>query len=151
MVKRRMMNKQELKGKRIGSLDYGRKRIGFAVCDELHITVSTRGVFFKDTPDYFEKLVEAINSERLSAIVVGEPVRNDGIETDLQKEINEFADNLNEKTGLAIYRQDESFSSKRAVSTMLEIGFKKKKRRDKANTDTISAAIILRDFLETIG
>ncbi|MFC2130983.1 hypothetical protein ACFLSQ_06075 [Bacteroidota bacterium] len=32
--------RQELKNKRIGAIDYGKKRLGFAVCDELHISIT---------------------------------------------------------------------------------------------------------------
>ena len=32
--------KNSLNGKRIGAVDYGKKRLGLAVCDELHISIT---------------------------------------------------------------------------------------------------------------
>lgn len=135
-----------LKGKRIGALDYGKKRIGFAVCDELHITVSPRKVFYTDM-DFWPELIKSISDERLGAIVVGVPLRHDKTETELIIEIREFIEVLKSKVNLDVYEFDESFSTRRAVKTMIEIGKKKKNRSTRENKDKTAAAIILRDFL----
>ena len=37
-----------LEGRRIAALDVGMARIGVAVCDEMHIVVSTRPVILND-------------------------------------------------------------------------------------------------------
>jgi putative Holliday junction resolvase len=43
---------------------------------------------------------------------------------------------------------DERFTSKIAFQTMIDGGLRKKKRRDKAIIDTISAALILQSYLD---
>jgi len=52
--------------------------------------------------------------------------------------------------GIPIIRLDERFTSKMAFQTMIDSGINKKKRRDKALVDTISATIILQSYMETI-
>ncbi len=48
---------------------------------------------------------------------------------------------------IAIEREDERFTSKMAFQTMLDSGMKKKKRKDKAIVDEISATLILQSYL----
>jgi putative Holliday junction resolvase len=138
------------KGIRIGAIDYGMKRVGFAVCDEFHITISPKDVFNRTSYDFFEKLQDAIIKERVGLLIVGVPYRLDNVETALISEILLFVDELKSKTGIEVLTFDESFSTHRSVQTMLEIGKKKKKRAVKGNKDKIAAAIILRDFLEEL-
>jgi putative Holliday junction resolvase len=137
-----------LKGKRLGALDYGRKRVGFAVCDELHIVVSPRRVFDFSSDTFWEEILGELTSEKIAALVVGVPYRLDEQETDVISEIFAFINDLKEKTGLEVFEFDESFSTVRSAETMLAIGKKKKKRAEKGNKDKIAAAIILRDFIQ---
>ncbi|MGB9770617.1 MAG: Holliday junction resolvase RuvX [Candidatus Kapaibacteriota bacterium] len=141
------MGLEELKGKKLASLDFGFKRLGVAVCDELHISVSPYKIFNYTSKKFWEEFLEFLNNERISALIVGYPYRNDGKETEVTKEIDRFVENLRQKTELPIIKYDESFSTIRAARLMLELGKKKKERRNKENKDLISAAIILRDFI----
>ena len=142
--------RKELKGKRIGAFDYGLKRIGFAVTDEFHITTSPRRIFDADSETLMDEISEEVIKERLGAIVIGIPYRHDGQTTDVIEEIKEFIAKVEEVTGLEVYPYDESFSSCRAMETMISIGKKKKQRRTKGSADKIAAAIILRDFLREL-
>ena len=49
---------------------------------------------------------------------------------------------------MPVEREDESYTSKQAFETMLIAGLKKKKRRDKALIDQISATLILQKYME---
>jgi putative holliday junction resolvase len=143
---------ERIKGKRIASFDFGMKRIGWAVCDEYHITTTTKGIFERSKPDLWTVIKKSIESERIGYIIVGVPLRHDEDEqeerTALMKKIDEFAIRLRKETGLEVLEVDEAYSSRRALATMAEIGIGKTKRRDKSRKDEISAAIILRDFLQ---
>ncbi len=138
-----------LKGKRIGAVDYGLKRIGFAVCDELHITTSPRGVL-QNTPDIWDNLLAAFAHERLGAVIVGVPYRVDGATTPFIETIEKFIVELRVRSGLLIIAVDESFSSRHAMQSMVASGVKKKQRAQKGRTDEVAAALILRDFLEEL-
>ena len=139
--------KEKLAGKRIGSIDYGQKRLGLAVCDELHISIRPLSVLNPSKDDFWTELVSYIEKERISSLVVGMPYRLDNQRTDLMREIEEFVIELKSRTGLDVYECDESFSTSMAGEMMFRIGKKKKSRAKKGNKDLIAAAIILRDFL----
>lgn len=139
-----------LKGKRIGAIDYGMKRVGFAVCDELHITSNPKKVLDPTKDSFWKELTDIIQLERVAALIVGVPWRLDNKETDVIDKINEFITELKNITGLEIITRDESFTTKRAVETLINIGKKKKKRSEKGMHDKIAAAIILNDFLREI-
>lgn len=139
--------KENFKNKRLASIDYGLKRTGIAVCDELHITVSPRIVLDPAENDFWVKLNNFTENEKISAFVVGMPVRHDEKKTELIEKIDNFVFDLKEKCGLPVFTYDESFSTKKAVSVLLEIGAKKKRRATKGTNDLIAAAIILKEFL----
>lgn len=132
---------------RILSIDYGRKRIGLAVCDELHITVTPLDTQINDS-EIFEKIKKIIEELNVGKVILGMPQRNDDRNFEFQNEILSFKKALEEYVGINVVLFDESFSSKKAVKTMIEIGKKKFKRREKSEIDKISAAIILKEFLE---
>jgi putative Holliday junction resolvase len=140
-----------IKKNRIAAIDYGRKRIGLAICDEYHITVSPVGYYFNEPETIFMTLSDKLKELSAEQIVIGMPLKFDGSEHNLKKEIEEFGSKISEISGLPVDYQDESNSSKKAAGLMIEIGTKKKKRREKGNTDMIAAAIILRDYLNEIG
>jgi putative Holliday junction resolvase len=136
-----------LKGKRLAAVDFGMKRLGLAVCDQFHVTISPRDVYDYSSKDFWDKFVADLNSENLAAVIVGVPKRLDGEKTKVIVEIEKFIELLRKKTQLQIIEHDESFTSQRAVETMVTIGKKKNKRSQKGETDKVAAAIILRDFL----
>jgi putative Holliday junction resolvase len=137
-----------IKDKRLAGVDFGLKRVGVAVCDEFHITISPRGILAFDSDDFWKKFISLLQSENAGAVVVGIPTRSDGEETELIRQIKNFIKKIKSKTGLPVISYDESYSSKKAVETMIEIGTPKKQRRRKGSVDQVAAAIILREFLE---
>ncbi len=136
-----------LKGKRLAAVDFGMKRLGLAVCDQFHVTISPRGVYDYSSPDFWKTFLADLEKEELGAVIVGVPKRVDGEKTKVMVQIEKFIELLAKKTQLTVIEHDESFSSQRAVETMVTIGKKKNKRSQKGETDKVAAAIILRDFL----
>jgi len=143
-------NYQYLKNKRLAAIDFGLKRIGLAVCDPMHITVSTRPTLDYTSNDFWTELLLFLNNEKIEAIVVGAPYNFNNKSSNILSKVMEFVKELKEKTTLEILLYDESYSSKKASSVMLEIGMKKKQRQKKGNADKIAAAVILREFLNEI-
>lgn len=139
-----------LKGVRIAAIDYGFKRVGIAVCDELHITSNPKMVLDPGKASFWNELTDLIRSERVGAIIVGVPWRLDNKNTEVIDKINEFIKELQNITALEIIPRDESFTTKRAIETLVNIGKKKKKRSEKGMHDKIAAAILLREFLKEI-
>jgi len=131
---------------RILSLDYGTKRIGIAVTDELQIIAS--GLTTVDTKKIFSFLTEYLKKENVELFVVGEPKQLDNTASESEQFIKPFILKLSQTfPKIAIKRMDERFTSKIAFQTMIDSGLKKKQRQNKALIDEISATIILQSYL----
>ncbi len=132
---------------RILALDYGEKRTGMAVTDPLQMIASGMGAVA--TQDLIETLRAYVSEEGVVAIVVGEPKQRDNTPSDIEAEILKFIGKLKKEfPGLPIERQDERYTSKLAMQSLVESGVKKKKRQDKALLDEVSATLILQAFLD---
>ena len=128
-------------------IDFGMKRVGIAVTDPLKILASPLTTI--ETPLAIEFVRDYCEKEEVDTIVVGMPLRLSGEETHATRPALEFGESLKKKVpGVDLAWQDEQFTSKMAVEAMVAGGMKKKDRRKKENIDKISAAIILRSYLE---
>ncbi len=134
---------------RILAIDYGKKRVGIAVTDELRIIAT--GLQTVETKNIWEFLKKYLNTENVDVIVIGEPKDMNNKPSDATKYIQPFVNRLRKVyPDLRIERFDERFTSKMAHQTMIDSGLKKKQRQNKALVDTISATIILQSFMQTI-
>lgn len=133
--------------KRIAALDYGMARIGLAVSDEMHITVSTRPVI-ENTSTMWDILLTQLDKDRIDIVLVGVPRRLDEVVSPIVATILEFIAELRKRTVRPVIEVDESFSTSRAKEIMVTTGMKKKRRATKGTKDALAAAVILRDFLE---
>ncbi|MEY8847722.1 Holliday junction resolvase RuvX [Psychroserpens sp. XS_ASV72] len=131
---------------RLLAIDYGTKRTGIAVTDELQIIAS--GLTTVDTKEVFDFLKDYTSKEDVELFIVGEPkqMNNEvsGSETSILKFLKKLEAIFPE---IPIKRVDERFTSKMAFQTMIDSGLKKKQRRNKALIDEISATIILQSYL----
>ena len=131
---------------RILAIDYGIKRTGIAVTDELQIIASGLTTIPSETAiaflkDYFDK-------ENVIKVLIGEPKQMNGLASESTPIIEKFVTNF--KTTfpeMVIVRVDERFTSKIAFQTMIDSGLKKKQRQNKALIDEIAATILLQDYL----
>ena len=131
---------------RILALDYGKVRTGIAVTDELQLIAS--GLTTVATEQLLPFIEEYLQKEKVERIVVGLPKQMDNTASESEVLIQAFLKKLSAKfPAIPVERQDERFTSKMAVQSMLDSGVKKKKRQDKALVDEISATLILQAFL----
>lgn len=131
---------------RILAIDYGTKRTGLAVTDPLQIIAS--GLETVATAELISYLENYLNTEEVETIVIGEPFYPDGNPAQLAGTIRELAGKLQKRfPNVRVALQDERFTSEDAKAIILQSGIKKKKRREKALVDKISAVLILQDFL----
>ena len=134
---------------RVFAIDYGKVRTGIAVTDELQIIAS--GLTTVKTATLFEFIKEYLSKEKVALFVVGEPKQMGNTPSESEVLIIPFIKKLNELyPEIPIKRVDERFTSKMAFQTMIDSGFSKKKRRNKALLDEISATIILQTYLSGI-
>jgi putative holliday junction resolvase len=139
-----------LNGKRIAGIDYGTKRIGIAVCDELHISVKPVATVFTDKENFMDEICNLLRSERVEAIVVGKPDTYDGQKTEFHEKIKTFGNEIQERLKSDVFYTDESFSSLQAASFMVSFGIKKKDRAKKGMLDRYAAVVILQQFLNEL-
>ena len=132
---------------RILALDYGTKRTGIAVTDELQIIAS--GLTTVDTKKIFSFLTNYLKNEKVELFIVGEPKQLDNTESESEQFIKPFIKKLSTTfPKIPIKRVDERFTSKIAFQSMIDSGLKKKQRRNKALIDEISATLILQSYLQ---
>lgn len=135
---------------RILAIDYGQKRTGIAVTDELQIIATSIGTV--TTKDIWKFLKEYSQKEKLDVIVVGEPRDMQNRPSDSSRFVEPFVNKLRKTfPNLKIERFDERFTSKIAHQTMIDGGLKKQKRQNKALVDSISATLILQSYLESLN
>lgn len=131
---------------RILAIDYGMKRTGIAVTDELQIIAS--GLTTVNTKELLSFLKEYISKEDVELFVVGEPKQMNNTASESEVLILPFLEKLKKQfPNIPIYRVDERFTSKMAFQTMIDSGLKKNQRKNKALVDEISATLILQSYL----
>lgn len=131
---------------RILAIDYGQKRTGLAVTDDLQIIASGLTTIPSETvmaflKDYFAK-------ENVIKVLIGEPKQMNGEPSQSAEIIQAFVNKFEKEfPNMNVIRVDERFTSKMAFQTMIDSGLKKKQRQNKALIDEISATIMLQDYL----
>jgi putative Holliday junction resolvase len=131
---------------RILAIDFGKKRTGIAVTDELQIIAS--GLTTVNTDELLPFLKDYIKKENVELFLVGKPKQMDNSDSESEALILPFLKKLSKQIPqIPLHRVDERFTSKMAFQTMIDGGLKKQQRRNKALIDEISATIILQSYL----
>lgn len=131
---------------RILAIDYGQKRTGIAVTDEMQIIASGLTTIASETAIAFLK--DYFGKEKVERVLIGEPRQMNGEPSQSAEIIEKFVVQFtNAFPEMKVERVDERFTSKMAFQTMIDSGLKKKQRQNKALIDEISATIMLQDYL----
>lgn len=134
---------------RIVAIDYGMKRCGMAMTDVLRLSINPLPTVIQD--QLMTTIDQILAQEEIDIIVFGESRHKDGNLTAVGRKVQEIIARLIKKyPHIHFDLIDESYSSQQALSTLIESGVKKKKRRDKGTIDQMSAVIILKNYLETL-
>jgi putative Holliday junction resolvase len=131
---------------RILAIDYGTKRSGIAITDELQIIAS--GLTTVATKELLNFLKDYILKEKVELFIIGEPKQMNNEDSESEVFIKVFIAKLTKAIpNIPIKRVDERFTSKMAFQTMIDSGLKKSQRKNKALVDEISATLILQSYL----
>ena len=131
---------------RILAIDYGLKRTGIAVTDEMQLIASGLTTIASETALDFLKQYFA--KEKVERVLIGDPKQMNGLPSQSAPLIEAFIEKFKTQfPDMQLERVDERFTSKMAFQTMIDSGLKKKQRQDKALIDEISATILLQDYL----
>lgn len=135
---------------RILAIDYGTKRVGVAVTDPLGMIAGALATV--DTPRIFDFLNEYLKGNDCNRLVIGYPLTLRNEPAEVTREIDRFIERFASLYPyIEVIKYDERFTSKLAFDTILASGIGRRKRRDKAVIDRISATIILQNYLESIS
>ena len=131
---------------RILAIDYGIKRTGIAVTDEMQMIAFGLTTISSDTAIAFLK--DYFSKEKVERVIVGEPKQMNGTPSQSAEIINAFVIKFKAAfPEMPVDRVDERFTSKMAFQTMIDSGLKKKQRQNKGLIDEIAATILLQDYL----
>lgn len=132
---------------RILSIDYGVKRTGIAVTDPMQIIAT--GLCTIESKELIPFLKKYISVEAVELIIIGLPKNWDGSDTHGTLPAGSALKKIREEfPAVPVETVDERFTSKMARNAMLEMGMKKKDRRNKALVDEIAATIMLQGYLQ---
>ncbi len=133
---------------RILAIDLGLARTGLAICDELELLASPVGTVAEpDADQLLEEIAAVVVREGVRELVVGYPRNMDGTRGESARRAEEFAKALRERTGLPVTLWDERLTTVSAIGFLNETNVRGKKR--KAIVDTVSATIILQEYLDS--
>ncbi len=133
---------------KIMAVDLGLVRTGLAISDELELLASPIGtVTERDLNVLAGKIAAAVSEHRAGALVVGLPRNMDGSKGESAERAEAFAEQLRTLTGLPVSLWDERLTTVSAIGYLNETNVRGKKR--KAIVDTVSATIILEDYLKS--
>jgi putative Holliday junction resolvase len=132
---------------RILAIDYGLKRTGLAVTDPLKIIAT--GLTTVESPKLISFLKDYFKKEEVELIIIGEPKNWDDSDTHATPLVRQIILRLQKEfPAMPLQTVDERNTSKMASRAMIDMGLKKKQRRNKALVDEIAAAMMLQEWLK---
>jgi putative holliday junction resolvase len=132
---------------RILAIDFGQKRTGLAVTDELKIIATPLATVPSESIMIFLK--EYTGKNQVECFVVGEARQMNNTASESAIYIEPFVIRLKKEfKDIPVERMDERFTSMIATRTIRDAGMKKKDRQNKSLVDTVSAVLILQSFME---
>lgn len=133
---------------RLLAIDYGKKRTGLAVSDELQLIAG--GLTTVATATLVDYLLDYVKREPVERIIVGLPKQMNNTPSENMCRIEPFVNRLRKLLpDIPVEYHDERFTSVLAHQAILASGIGKMARRNKELVDEISATIILQSYMES--
>ena len=136
-------------GKRILALDYGTKRIGVALSDELGWTAQPLETLKRRTLDRdIAHIVSLVGTYEVRQVLLGFPLQLDGREGPAIQAMREFQVRLEQGVPVPVILWDERLTTKSAEDLLIAADVSRKKR--KGVVDRIAASILLQSYLASL-
>tara|TARA_Y100000814_G_C12244471_1_gene372789 strand:+ start:433 stop:858 length:426 start_codon:yes stop_codon:yes gene_type:complete len=133
--------------KRILGIDYGNKRVGISISDELQLTAQPLTLLKRENDkDLITEIKKIISLYEIEMIVIGFPVLLDGTHSKQTKITKKFISLMRKSSELPIEKWEERLSTIEAGKILSSAS----KNKRKQNIDIVSAQIILQGFLDKI-
>ena len=134
---------------RILGLDFGDKRIGVAVSDELGLTAQgEKTILRKNNRQVIDEIRQLTHRYGVELILIGYPLRLDGSRGIQCEKVDRFGGLLETALQLPLIKWDETLSTQEAEDILRERGLHGKKRRQLV--DRVAASLILQDYLDRL-
>jgi putative Holliday junction resolvase len=134
---------------RILALDYGSKRIGLALSDELQMTAQPlEFVAAEPAAALMERLKTLIQEKEVESLVVGMPRNMDGSYGPAATKVDEFVTRLRENLEVPVRTWDERLTSAQANRFLIEGDVRRAQRKEKV--DKTAAALLLQSYLDSL-
>ena len=131
-------------------IDYGDSRTGVAISDLLCTIVgSTYVLRSRNTEKLLEDILQLIRESDVGQIVVGLPKNMDGSEGPRALLCREFAQKLEELTGLPVAMWDERRTTVEAHNILSQHNYHGQKRKE--TVDAVAASLILSGYLDYLS
>lgn len=131
---------------RIMGVDYGDARTGIAMSDLLcSIVGNTTVIHSRNSEKTIEQIVQLIQQNDVTEIVMGFPKNMDGTEGTRAELCRQFAARLETASGLPVHLWDERRTTVEAHYILSEHNYHGKKRKN--TVDAVAASLILEGYL----
>ena len=133
---------------RLLGIDYGDKRVGIAISDELQSLAHAYRTLQSDS-QLFPEIRKIVESEKVGLIIVGLPKNMDGSFGPSAAKAKSFASRLaTELASIKILLWDERLTTVEAQRALHLAG--KKARQSKKMIDQVAAQILLQSYLDSL-
>ncbi len=126
-------------------IDYGTKRIGLAISDDLGLTARPLDVVSRE--GLADALRQITRDHPVDGVVLGLPTSLAGHEGQSAEGARALGTEIADLLGVNVEYVDERFTSRMAESALLESGMKRRDRKE--TVDKVAAAIILQTYLDS--
>ena len=131
---------------RVMGIDYGDARTGIAMSDLLCSIVGSTTVIHSRNPEKtLAEICKLVTDNQVTEICMGLPKNMDGTEGPRAQLCREFAQRVQEATGLEVHLWDERRTTVEAHNILSEHNYHGKKRKN--TVDAVAASLILEGYL----
>ncbi len=132
---------------KILSIDYGDRRIGLAISDEMKLLARGLPTVDCNKEGIFKRLRQLLDEHNIEKIIIGMPYNMDGTIGGQGEKVKHFIEKLKEQIDLPVETLDERLTTISAERIMRDLGIKQK--GNKAKKDELAARIILQSYLDS--
>ncbi len=140
-------------GKRVLAIDYGTKRLGIAISDEMQMLATSRGII-ANGPKMITEILSLVESEHIRLVILGIPRTLRNTESAMTAEVLRFRDKLSQSLAplsVSVESRDERLTSLMAETNIRSRELPKMKREKKYLRDEEAARILLQEYLDQRG
>jgi len=128
-------------------LDYGTRRVGIALCDEMGVAVRPLpALSYKGSRDLLAKIRRLVEQHQIESLVIGLPLNMDGTTGESASQARKFMQTLQSQLNLRLTAVDERLTTVEAVELWRNMSLRQQKKY--RSVDSLAAALILQRFLE---